>query len=97
VTNFIGTTSQEVTKPKYKLITAHTSRKTFITLSFFLGMDVKVIKSITGHTQDKTFDKYLKIADEMKETEINKAWGKLPPIIPPVIPTKNPAKKRKKR
>lgn len=58
-------------------------------------MDVKVIKSITGHTQDKTFDKYLKIADEMKETEINKAWGKLPPIIPPEIPTKKPAKKKK--
>lgn len=95
VTNFIGTTSEEVTKPKHELITAHTSRKTFITLSFYLGMDVKVIKSITGHTQDKTFDKYLKIADEMKETEINKAWGKLPPIIPQVIPTKTPTKKKK--
>lgn len=81
VTNFMGTNTQEATMPKHKLITAHTARKTFITLSFFLGMDVKIIKSITGHTQDKTFDKYLKIADAMKESEINKAWGKLTPKV----------------
>jgi len=77
VTNFIGTNSEEMTKPKYELITAHTARKTFITLSFYLGMEVKIIKSITGHTQDKTFDKYLKIADEMKTDVMNKAWGGL--------------------
>jgi len=77
ITNFIGTNIVETIKPKYELITAHTARKTFITLSFFLGMEVKIIKSITGHTQDKTFDKYLKIADEMKTDVMNKAWGKL--------------------
>jgi integrase len=77
ITNFIGTNIEEITKPKYELITAHTSRKTFITLSFYLGMEVKVIKSITGHTQDKTFDKYLNIADGMKKSELEKAWGKL--------------------
>ena len=73
----MGSTAEEVTKPKYELITAHTARKTFITLSFFFGMDVKIIKSITGHTQDKTFDKYLNIADGMKKSELEKAWGKL--------------------
>jgi integrase len=77
VTNFIGSGIEELTKPKYELITAHTARKTFITLSFYLGMDVKVIKSITGHTQDRTFDKYLKIADEMKTDVMTKAWGRL--------------------
>ena len=40
-------------------------------------MDVKMIKAITGHTQDRTFDKYLKIEDEKKKTEINKAWEKV--------------------
>jgi len=43
-------------------------------------MDVKTIKSITGHTQDKTFDKYLKISDEMKKTKMDEAWGKIQPI-----------------
>ncbi|HKJ42213.1 MAG TPA: tyrosine-type recombinase/integrase, partial [Sunxiuqinia sp.] len=50
--------------PKHKLITVHTARKTFITVSFTLGMDVKTIKSITGHKKEATFDKYLKIANE---------------------------------
>ena len=40
-------------------------------------MDVKMIKAITAHTQYRTFDKYLKIEDEKKKTEINKAWGKV--------------------
>lgn len=77
VTSFIGNTILEEVKPKWKLITAHAARKTFITLSFYLGMDVKTIKSITGHTQDKTFDKYLNIADSMKKNQIEKAWGKI--------------------
>ena len=37
-----------------------------------------MIKAITGHTQDRTFDKYLKIEDEKKKTEIKKAWSKVP-------------------
>ncbi len=36
-----------------------------------------MIKAITAHTQYRTFDKYLKIEDEKKKTEINKAWGKV--------------------
>lgn len=78
VVHFTGNKTREFTKPKYELITAHTARKTFITLSFYLGMEVKTIKSITGHTRDQSFDRYLKIADEMKKSELERAWGKLP-------------------
>ncbi|MDB4583103.1 hypothetical protein N9164_08120 [Draconibacterium sp.] len=60
--------------PKYKLITVHTARKTYITISFELGMDVKTIKSITGHKKDSTFDKYLKIAEERKKEKTFDAW-----------------------
>ncbi len=77
-TTYIGNKAIKTTKPKYKLISAHASRKTFVTLFYSLGMDVKMIKAITGHTQDRTFDKYLKIEDEKKKTEINKAWRKVP-------------------
>jgi integrase len=67
----------ETVHPKYELITVHTARKTFITIGFMLGMNVKIIKSITGHKKEATFDKYLKIADEMKKTELEKAWSKI--------------------
>lgn len=77
ITFFYGNERKEVVKPKHKWITAHVARKTFVTLSFYLDMDVKTIKSITGHTQDRTFDKYLKIAKEQKKGSMVKAWGKL--------------------
>lgn len=65
---------QEIFLEKYKLITVHTSRKTFITIGFMLGMDVKTIKSITGHKKESTFDKYLKIAEELKKDRLFEAW-----------------------
>ena len=77
ITFFHGNKREEVSKPKYKWITAHVARKTFVTLSFYLDMDVKTIKAITGHTQDRTFDKYLKIAKEQIKGSMEKAWGKL--------------------
>lgn len=66
--------SQE-TKPKYKAITVHTARKTFVSLSYFLGMDVKTIQDISGIRNERTLRKYLKLVDEMKEIEMKKAWG----------------------
>lgn len=70
-------TREEKVFPKYKLITAHTARKTFITLGFINGLDIKIIKSITGHKKDSTFDKYLKISDDFKKNKLFEAWEKM--------------------
>ena len=72
-----GNKFYQETKPKYEKITAHVARKTFITLSFYLGMNIKIVQEITGINQEKTLRKYLKMADEMKKTEMDKTWGKL--------------------
>ncbi len=77
IDRYIGNRFYQETKPKYKVVTAHVSRKTFITLSFYLGMNIKVVQEITGINQEKTLRKYLKIADEMKKTEMDNTWGKL--------------------
>lgn len=69
-----GNQITETSHPKYELITAHTARKTFITIGFMNGLNVKIIKSITGHKKEATFDKYLKISDQMKKDELKKAW-----------------------
>jgi site-specific recombinase XerD len=63
--------------PKHQLITVHTARKTFITIGFMMGLDVKIIKSITGHKKDTTFDKYLNIANELKREKLLNAWNNL--------------------
>jgi len=69
--------ANEVTKPKYQLITSHTARKTFVTNSLILGMNVKAIKDITGHRKDSTFNKYLKIVEDYKKTEMENTWNKV--------------------
>ena len=65
------------TNPKYKLITTHTARKTFITNSMVLGMNVKTIMGITGHKKDSSFNKYLKISQNHKQIEMDNTWNKI--------------------
>ncbi|MFW6275142.1 MAG: phage integrase SAM-like domain-containing protein [bacterium] len=72
-----GNQITETVHPKHELITYHTARKTFITLAYIKGLDTKIIKSITGHKNDSTFDKYLKIADEMKKEKMLQAMSDL--------------------
>ncbi len=69
--------TKELIIPKYKLISMKAGRKTYISNSVMLGMNVKTIKGITGHKKDSTFNKYLKIAEDYKKTEMDNAWNKL--------------------
>ena len=67
----------EITKPKHELITSHTATKTFVTNSLILGMNVKAIKDITGHKKDSTFNKYLKVVEDFKRSELDRAWNNI--------------------
>nr|NQU92566.1 tyrosine-type recombinase/integrase [Bacteroidota bacterium] len=69
--------AKEHTEAKYKLITNHTARKTFITNSIMLGMNTKTIKDITGHKKDSVFNKYIKISEDFKKLEMERAWDKI--------------------
>ncbi len=60
--------------PKYELITTHTARRTFITLSLEKGIRPEVVMSITGHKDFKSFSAYIKIVDTVKKDELLKAW-----------------------
>ena len=72
-----GGKTKELITPKYSLITMHTGRKTFVTNSLILGMNVKAIKGITGHKKDNTFNKYLKIVEDYKKTEMDNTWNRI--------------------
>ncbi len=61
--------------PKYKLLTIHTGRKTFATLSLERGMSAEETMSITGHSDYKSFRRYVRITEERKKVVMNKAWG----------------------
>lgn len=63
--------------PKHELISAHTGRKTFATLSLEKGMNAEEVMSITGHRSYASFKRYVKITDERKQVAMDKAWGDL--------------------
>lgn len=44
---------------KYKLITTHTARRSAATIMYYSGMPEKDIMTITGHSELKTFEKYI--------------------------------------
>jgi len=63
-------------RKKHGLITCHTSRKSFITIAITNNMPEAVIKSITGHSKNsKSFVKYYTIVDELKHSEMHRAFG----------------------
>ena len=70
--------AREHSEPKYKLITNHTARKTFITNSIMPGMNTKTIKEITGHKKDSVFNKYVKISEEFKKLEMERTRDSIP-------------------
>lgn len=61
--------------PKYKLISSHTARRTFITLSEQRGVSHSLIMKVTGIKSLKTLENYIKIDKERLSEAILKAWN----------------------
>lgn len=69
---FKGSERIEEVYPKYKLLTTHCGRRTFIVNALFLGIPAEVVMRWTGHSDYKAMKPYIKIVDELKEKEMNK-------------------------
>lgn len=59
-----------------KVLTFHVSRHTFATVSLQLGMELKTVSEILGHTSVKMTEQYLHLLDDMKKKEMSK-WDRL--------------------
>lgn len=77
ITRYIGNRRIDKVEPKHELITSHTARKTFVTNSLILGMKEMVVRNITGHNDEASFKKYVKIAEDFKKNEMSATWDKL--------------------
>ena len=77
ITRYIGQKRIDKVLPKYQLITSHTARKTFVTNSLILGMKEMVVRNITGHKDEASFKKYVEIADDFKNQEMDNTWNKI--------------------
>ncbi len=58
--------SSENSTPRYKMISSHTARRTFVTLNYSKGIDLDTLKIGTGHKQTKTLQTYIKMNDKQK-------------------------------
>lgn len=57
-------------------VTAHTARRTFVTLSLELGMKAEEVMPITGHRSYKSFKRYVKITEQRAKEALLNAWDK---------------------
>ncbi len=75
IVRYKGAKREAVVYPKYDLISAHTGRKTFATLSLEKGMNAEEVMAVTGHRSYASFKRYVKITQERKKAVMQKAWG----------------------
>ncbi len=75
IVRYRGANREAIVYPKHELISVHTGRKTFVTLSLERGMSAEEVMTITGHSDYKSFKRYVKITEERKRVVMLKAWG----------------------
>lgn len=71
-TYYSGNKRVEEVHEKWKLITTHCGRRTFIVNALFLGIPAEVVMKWTGHEDYKAMKPYVAIVDKLKSQEMNK-------------------------
>ena len=74
IVRFKGSERVPIIYPKHQLISMHTGRKTFVTLSLEKGMSAEEVMAITGHSDYKSFKRYVKITEARSKVVMAKAW-----------------------
>jgi integrase len=73
----IGSETTEESLPLHESITFHTARKTFITNSIMLGVNIKALQDMGAPKKEKDLKKYLKITDAFKSQVMDNTWNVL--------------------
>jgi len=61
--------------PFYEVLTTHVARKSYITNSLILGVSERVVREISGHKDEKSFARYVKLAESYKNKVIQEAFS----------------------
>lgn len=75
IVRFKGSERIDKTYKKYELVSAHTARKTFCTLSLERGMSAEEVMKISGHQSYQSFQRYVNVTEERKRNVMRNAWG----------------------
>lgn len=60
----------------FEVMTPHVARKTFITNSLILGVPERVVKEISDHKDEKSFRRYINLADSYKTAKLMEAYSR---------------------
>jgi integrase len=66
---------QESYLPFHEILTTHVARKSYITNSLTLGVPERVVREISGHKDEKSFARYVKLAESYKNKVIQNAFS----------------------
>ena len=70
-----GNEIHKTKKTKAELLSTHVARKSFITISFALGMNPTDVMAITGHSTYAAMKPYILVSEDQKSKALNKAWN----------------------
>ena len=70
---FIGNEKVEKILPKYHFISSHTARRTGITRLILKGLPPELVMKVSGHYDMKSFQKYVRIAQDKAVDLVRKA------------------------
>jgi integrase len=73
--NFKGNKRINKFIPKHQLMTIHMGRRTFCTISLAKGINAQTVMTLSGHTDYKSFQRYIDIGEEQKREAMEKGWG----------------------
>lgn len=68
VTKTVGARHETEVKKKYELVTSHTARRTGATLLYLTGVPLQQVMLITGHKDEKSIRRYLRLTSEENAT-----------------------------
>jgi integrase len=70
-----GSQRTSQTFPKHELISTHTGRRTFVTLSLEGGLSWETIMKATGHKDFKSFRRYIQVTPERLLADFARVWS----------------------
>lgn len=74
---YSGKTLKDFSGPKWKFISSHTARRTFVTIFDELGMSHKAIMAITGHKKFDTLKRYLGTSNNFVNEQFKKSASQI--------------------
>lgn len=72
---FRGAEKVVTVKPKWDLLTSHSGRKSFATMLLAKGVETQLIMELGGWSDFRSFQRYIKINEDMMRNAVQKAWG----------------------